>query len=167
MGRTGIDVATEAAAMILTNDNFAAIITAIQERRALYDNIIKFARLQLSTTIGAVMTVFGAPLLGLPDPLTPIQILWVAIHRRAARGRLGDKFTVPWAYAGAAAPVECKDPVAMAPWQTRFVRHHNGSGDSRGYVVRTPARPARLLRFDDGFHELRVILGIRRVQCAR
>ncbi|MDQ4421620.1 HAD-IC family P-type ATPase [Sphingobium sp. DEHP117] len=79
MGRKGSDVAKEAAAMILTDDNFATIVRAVREGRALYDNIIKFVRFQLSTTIGAIMTVFLAPLLGLPDPLTPVQILWVAM----------------------------------------------------------------------------------------
>ena len=79
MGRTGTEVAKEAAAMVLTNDNFSTIIEAIHEGRTLYDNIVKFVRFQLSTTAGAIMTVFAAPLLGLPDPLTPIQILWVAM----------------------------------------------------------------------------------------
>ena len=79
MGRKGSDVAKEAAAMILTDDNFATIVMAVREGRALYDNIIKFVRFQLSTTIGAIMTVFLAPLFGLPDPLTPVQILWVAM----------------------------------------------------------------------------------------
>jgi Ca2+-transporting ATPase len=79
MGRTGTEVAKEAATMVIMNDNFATITAAIWEGRALYDNIIKFVRFQLSTTIAAIMTVFTAPLLGLPDPLTPIQILWVAM----------------------------------------------------------------------------------------
>lgn len=79
MGRTGTEVAKEAATMVLTNDNFATITAAIREGRALYDNIVKFVRFQLSTTIAAIMTVFTAPLLGFPDPLTPIQILWVAM----------------------------------------------------------------------------------------
>ena len=79
MGKKGSDVAKEAAAMILTDDNFATIVRAVREGRGLYDNIIKFVRFQLSTTIGAIMTVFLAPLLGLPDPLTPVQILWVAM----------------------------------------------------------------------------------------
>ena len=66
MGRTGTEVAKEAATMVLTNDNFATITAAIREGRALYDNIVKFVRFQLSTTIAAIMTVFTAPLLGFP-----------------------------------------------------------------------------------------------------
>ena len=65
--------------MVLTDDNFATIVTAVRHGRALYDNILKFVRFQLSTTVGAVLTVFTAPLLGLPEPFTALQILWVAI----------------------------------------------------------------------------------------
>lgn len=79
MGITGTEVTKEAAAMVLTDDNFATIVKAIKEGRTLYDNILKFIRFQLSTTIGAVLTVFFAPLLGLPEPFNPVQILWVAM----------------------------------------------------------------------------------------
>lgn len=65
--------------MVLTDDNFATIVTAVHHGRTLYDNILKFVRFQLSTTIGAILTVFTAPLLGLPEPFTALQILWVAI----------------------------------------------------------------------------------------
>ena len=65
--------------MILTDDNFATIIGAVREGRILYDNIVKFVRFQLSTTIGAIFTVLFAPFFGLPEPFTPIQILWVAL----------------------------------------------------------------------------------------
>ncbi|WP_348944216.1 HAD-IC family P-type ATPase [Chitinibacter sp. FCG-7] len=79
MGKNGSAVAKEAATMVLTDDNFATIVSAIHQGRTLYENILKFVRFQLSTTIGAVLTVFVAPLLGLPAPFTPIQILWIAI----------------------------------------------------------------------------------------
>ena len=79
MGVAGTAVAKEAATMVLTDDNFATIVTAVRHGRALYDNILKFVRFQLSTTIGAILTVFTAPLLGLPEPFTALQILWVAI----------------------------------------------------------------------------------------
>jgi Ca2+-transporting ATPase len=79
MGNTGTEVAKEAAVMVLTDDNFATIVGAVQEGRTLYENILKFIRFQLSTTMGAVMTVFFGPVLGLPEPFTPIQILWVAL----------------------------------------------------------------------------------------
>ncbi len=79
MGVAGTAVAKEAATMVLTDDNFATIVAAVRHGRTLYDNILKFVRFQLSTTIGAVLTVFTAPLLGLPEPFTALQILWVAI----------------------------------------------------------------------------------------
>jgi Ca2+-transporting ATPase len=79
MGITGTEVAKEAATMILVDDNFATIVKAVHRGRTLYDNILKFVRFQLSTTIGAILTVFFAPLAALPDPFTPVQILWVAI----------------------------------------------------------------------------------------
>jgi Ca2+-transporting ATPase len=79
MGITGTAVAKEAATMVLTDDNFATIVRAVRQGRTLYDNILKFVRFQLSTTIGAILTVFFAPLAGLPEPFTALQILWVAI----------------------------------------------------------------------------------------
>ena len=65
--------------MVLTDDNFATIVGAVKEGRTLYDNILKFVRFQLSTTMGAILTLMLAPLLGLPEPFTAIQILWVAM----------------------------------------------------------------------------------------
>ena len=65
--------------MVLVDDNFSTIVHAVHSGRTLYDNILKFVRFQLSTTIGAILTVFFAPLAGLPEPFTPIQILWIAI----------------------------------------------------------------------------------------
>jgi Ca2+-transporting ATPase len=79
MGLTGTDVAREAATMVLTDDNFATIVRAVKEGRTIYDNIIKFVRFQLSTNIGAILTVLLAPFMGLPLPFTPIQLLWVNI----------------------------------------------------------------------------------------
>jgi Ca2+-transporting ATPase len=79
MGLTGTDVAREAATMVLTDDNFATIVQAVKEGRTIYDNIVKFVRFQLSTNIGAILTVLIAPFLGLPLPFTPVQLLWVNI----------------------------------------------------------------------------------------
>lgn len=79
MGITGTEVTKEAATLVLTDDNFASIVRAIEEGRTIYDNIVKFVRFQLSTNIGAILTVLGAPFLGLATPFTAIQILWVNI----------------------------------------------------------------------------------------
>ena len=79
MGVTGTEVAKEAATMVLTDDNFATIVRAVKEGRAIYENIVKFVRFQLSTNMGAIQTVLGASLLGWPTPFTAIQILWINI----------------------------------------------------------------------------------------
>ena len=79
MGITGTEVTKEAATMVLTDDNFATIVEAVEEGRTIYDNIVKFVRFQLSTNIAAIITVLGAQLLGMPTPFTAIQILWINI----------------------------------------------------------------------------------------
>ncbi len=77
MGITGTEVTKEAASLILTDDNFATIVEAVEEGRNIYDNIRKFMRFLLSCNIGEIMTMFLAMLMALPLPLKPIQILWV------------------------------------------------------------------------------------------
>jgi Ca2+-transporting ATPase len=79
MGITGTEVTKEAGTLVLTDDNFASIVRAVEEGRTIYDNIVKFVRFQLSTNIGAILTVLGAPFLGFATPFTAIQILWVNI----------------------------------------------------------------------------------------
>lgn len=83
MGITGTDVAKGAASMILTDDNFATIITSIKEGRGIFDNIKKDVQFLLSSNIGEVITIFGASLISLITPfefgipLLPIHLLWV------------------------------------------------------------------------------------------
>ncbi|WP_328349788.1 cation-transporting P-type ATPase [Streptomyces sp. NBC_00445] len=79
MGITGTDVAKEAADVVLTDDDFSTIVQAVHEGRAIYANIVKFVRFQLSTNIGAILTLLSASLAGLPSPLTAAQLLWVNI----------------------------------------------------------------------------------------
>jgi len=77
MGITGTDVAKEASDMILTDDNFASIVNAVEEGRGIYDNIKKFVEYLLSSNLGEVLTIFIAIMIGLPLPLIAIMILWI------------------------------------------------------------------------------------------
>ncbi|XSC86720.1 calcium-translocating P-type ATPase, SERCA-type [Bacillus velezensis] len=77
MGVTGTDVAKEASSLILVDDNFATIKSAIKEGRNIYENIRKFVRYLLASNVGEILVMLFAMLLALPLPLVPIQILWV------------------------------------------------------------------------------------------
>jgi Ca2+-transporting ATPase len=77
MGITGTDVTKEAAAMTLTDDNFASIVAAVEEGRGIFGNIKKYLMYLLSSNIGEIGLMAGATLLGMPLPLTAVQILYV------------------------------------------------------------------------------------------
>ncbi|AYD40642.1 calcium-translocating P-type ATPase, PMCA-type [Clostridium fermenticellae] len=77
MGISGTDVTKEASSMILLDDNFSTIVSAVEEGRTIYDNIRKFIRYLLSCNLGEVLTMFLASLMYLDTPLLPIQILLV------------------------------------------------------------------------------------------
>ncbi|OGA49709.1 MAG: ATPase [Betaproteobacteria bacterium RIFCSPLOWO2_12_FULL_63_13] len=77
MGVTGTDVAKQTADMVLTDDNFASIIAAIEQGRIIYSNIRKFVYFLLACNIGEILIIFGAMLGGLPIPLRPVQLLWL------------------------------------------------------------------------------------------
>jgi len=76
MGVTGTDVTKEASDMVITDDNFASIVSAVEEGRTIYENIRKFVYYLLSCNTGEILVLFFSSLLGWPLPLLPIQILW-------------------------------------------------------------------------------------------
>jgi Ca2+-transporting ATPase len=77
MGITGTDVTKDAAAMTLTDDNFASIVAAVEEGRGVFSNIKKYLMYLLSSNVGEIGLMAGASLLGMPLPLTAVQILYV------------------------------------------------------------------------------------------
>ena len=77
MGITGTDVAKSASDIILTDDNFATIVSSVYEGRSIYKNIKKAVHFLLSSNIGEILTILCAIIAGLPSPLTAVQLLWV------------------------------------------------------------------------------------------
>ncbi len=77
MGKSGTDVARAASDMILTDDNFATIVSAVREGRGIYENIKKTVHFLISCNIGEILTIFVGFLLHMPSPLLAIQLLWV------------------------------------------------------------------------------------------
>ena len=79
MGKSGTEVAKGAADMILTDDNFATIVHAVEAGRGIYDNIKKAVHFLISSNIGEIVAVFFASIMRMPSPLLPIQLLWVNV----------------------------------------------------------------------------------------
>jgi len=79
MGIAGTDVSKEASSMILLDDNFSSIVSAVEEGRGIYENIRKFIRYQISTNVGAILLILSSVVINLPLPLLPVQLLWVNI----------------------------------------------------------------------------------------
>jgi Ca2+-transporting ATPase len=79
MGITGTEVSKDAAVMILTDDNFATIVKAVEYGRALYDNLVKYIRFQMATLVGFIASFLGAAIFGIAGgiPFTPLEVLWV------------------------------------------------------------------------------------------
>lgn len=77
MGKAGTEVARQASSMILTDDNFSTIVSAVEEGRAIYGNIKRTIQYLLSTNLAELLIMLGAVLLGMPVPLAPLNLLWI------------------------------------------------------------------------------------------
>ncbi len=77
MGQTGSEVAREAADMVLTDDNFATILSAVEEGRTIFNNLRRVVFFLLTTNLGEIMTLAAALILGMPLPVTAVMILWI------------------------------------------------------------------------------------------
>lgn len=113
MGVTGTDVSKEAAAMVLTDDNFATIAAAVEEGRGVYDNLVKFITWSIPTNIGEGLIILLAILLGLSLPILPVQILWLNMSTAVLIG-------VPIAFEGKERGIMDRPPRALdEPIMTR------------------------------------------------
>ncbi|MCL2301231.1 MAG: calcium-translocating P-type ATPase, PMCA-type [Firmicutes bacterium] len=106
MGKSGTEVAKGAADMILTDDNFATIVRAVEAGRGIYDNIRKAVHFLISSNIGEIVAVFFASIMRMPAPLLPIQLLWVNVVTDSAPAiALGMEKTDPNIMRGPPKPV--------------------------------------------------------------
>ena len=123
MGITGTEVTKEAGDMVLTDDNFATIVGAVERGRTIYDNIVKFVRFQLSTNLGAIATILGASLLGFPVPFSRHPGAVGEPHRRRPAGAVARRRpTLGRRDAPATAPGRGADPVHDEDRPARLLR---------------------------------------------
>ena len=183
MGITGTDVSKQAADIVLADDNFASIVAAVEEGRAIFSNIRKFLRYLLSSNIGEVMTMFFgvvlAGVIGLPRegeavvlPLLATQLLWINLvtdgapgaraRRRSARARPDDR--------AAAAPAGGSHHPADVDRDRLRRRHHGGrhAVRARRRIARRAGRGVRRppLCTDDGVHDADAVSAVQRLQRA-
>ena len=127
MGITGTDVTKQTADMVLTDDNFASIISAIEQGRIIFSNIRKFVFFLLSCNLGEIGTIFLGTLFGWPVPLTAIQLLWMNLLTDGApalalgmeKGEPGIMARPPGPRRSRSSTGPCSSPSACRPWPSR------------------------------------------------
>ena len=162
MGITGTEVTKDAAEMILTDDNFATIVTAVEGGRALYDNLMKYVRVQMIMLAGFILTFVGAGIFDIANgsPLLPLQILWInfAIDVLLA---LGLGFDAADAGADATQATAARRTGDRRPARRAARFRRSAAGDrhaARRRLGRARVRAGR--RHDDGSHHDRSLLHI-------
>ena len=150
MGITGTEVSKEAAVMILTDDNFATIVEAVEQGRALYDNLMRYIRFQMASLFGFIATFLGASIFNILGgvPFLPLQTLWINFTVDGVPGRRSRlQQAARWAHGRPAAAEGSADPAA-APAHLAGVRrarlrgrdaadHRRGRATAYGEVVAT------------------------------
>ena len=165
MGITGTEVTKDAGDMVLTDDNFATIVHAVERGRAIYDNIVTFVRFQLTTNVAAILSILVARLIGWPAPFNPIQVLFVNIIADGPPAMsLGMDPPKPGLMEREPRERGARILSGLAPGSDRDVR-----GDHGG---RHPVAARRLQGLGrgggthDGLHDLRVLPDGQRPVCA-
>ena len=168
MGITGTEVTKEAATLVLTDDNFATIVRAVEEGRIIYDNIVKFVRFQLSTNIGAILTVLAPRLLGLATPFTAIQILWINIIMDGPPAMtLGVEPARPGIMRDAAAPADAAHPLLAALLAHLALYGLTMTVGTLGVYACGAGARRRGQGADAGLHHLRPVPVLQRLQRPR
>lgn len=109
MGKSGTDVAKEAADMILVDDNFSTILSAVEEGKSIFHNIQNFLSFQLSTAVAALALITMSTLFGLHNPLNAMQILFINI---LMDGEYLNLLTVAWQHTSKRLPRRTSKPIA-------------------------------------------------------
>ena len=157
MGITGTEVSKEAAAMILTDDNFATIVKAVELGRGLYDNLVKYIRFQMGVLAGLIVTFLGASIFNIVGgvPFLPLQTLWVNFTTQVFQS-IGLGYGEPSEGLMKRRPRKPEEPI-LTRSSTHLVRDRGprDGGRHAGRDRRGRARRGHRPRADDGSDDLR------------
>jgi Ca2+-transporting ATPase len=161
MGKLGTDVAKEAADMILTDDDFSTILSAIEEGKGIFYNIQNFLTFQLSTSAAALSLVLLSTIFGFKNPLNPMQILWISkssppieppfetnrkfrySHGWSSCTVSGRRTRRPCRHDPSTSTEECPSSHPSSASTSSSVRQHHHAGHSRNLHSRNGRRPCR------------------------